>query len=305
MVNKTFIEYFADLFTLRRNLTRIILEYERTNKFESIEKAYRLHLNEMELMDSRLDLLYEHAKKLSARNLNANCHHRTLHLETTNFRKIFKLFEKIEEHGKRLQHIFDKKNAIKWKTFSCLNKYRKVMNAAYKIYDNKCELIYEKWIHKKPKVCFKINQLIGDFVQRSDELQLMTEKSCRNIEYNGMKNLTFQCESITAESLLKLKSMIASNLFKMKVFTRQQKISRKLNETGIIVGKCSKNESKMKRIYVRINMVKNIYVYICEKVAKLDSFATLIPLNWKYRKKKINFNFFFLSLKTTKYDQNQ
>lgn len=99
MVNKTYIEYFADLFTLHRNLTRIILEYEGTKKIESIGNAYKLHLNEMESMDLRLDLLYKHAKKLSALNFNDNCHHQTLHLGTTNFRKNFKLFKKIEEEN--------------------------------------------------------------------------------------------------------------------------------------------------------------------------------------------------------------
>lgn len=113
------------------------------------------------------------------------------------------------------------------------------MTVSYKFYECKREIIYVIWERKNTVVCFKNNQLMADFVQRSDELQLVSEKSCEDIENNGMKILTIQCESIAAESLLKLKPMIASNLFKMKVYGCQQKVSEKLSDTKTTVGKIS------------------------------------------------------------------
>lgn len=295
MVSKTYIEYFADLFTLRRNLSSMILKFEKKKKFQSISEAFNIHSNEMDAMDLRLDLLYDHRKKLSAQTLNSDSHHRILHFEITNSRKVFKLFSKIEKEKKHIQHVFNKEAVIRKKKMNCLRKYWQALEAIYKTYDKKCNSMYAKWKFRNSKVCLKIDRLMDEFQQKASELQGNTEKMCENLDYNGIKNMVFECETIIEKSLLKVKSTIRFNLFKMKVFICQQKSSKKSHE----IMKEKKPIQNRKRLpqkgkkyekMTEMRMAENIYQCICGKFSMLNSIRDLLlPINWKFRKKMLKF----------------
>lgn len=295
MANKTYIEYFADLFALRRNLNSMISEYKNTKNYQSISEAFTTYSNEMDTMDSRLDLLYDRRKKLLSLNSNTDSHHRILRFEIINSQRVFKLFTKIEEEENHLWHLFDKVKVFKRKKVNCLRKYRQILNALYKKYDKKCNSTYANWEHRNSKVCTKIDQLMDDFQLWASEHQWNTEKMCVDLDYNGSKNVVFECETIIQKSLLKVKSMIKFNLFDLKTFIRQQKSCKTTRGKKPSQNRKRQSQNGMKcEQFTGMQMDRCIYQCIREKFMKLNSIRNLLlPINWKFRKKfKLHFSFF-------------
>lgn len=287
MANETYIKYFADLFKLRRNLNSMILEYKSTRNYQLISEAFNTYSNEMDIMDSRLDLLYDHRKKLLAQNSNTDSHRRMLRFEIINSQKVFKLFSRIEEEEYYLWDLFDKVKVFKRKKVNRLRKYR--LNAMYKTYDKKCNSTYAKWEHRNSKVCTMIDQLMDEFQLWAREHQWKTEKMCEDLDYNGDKNMVFECETIIEKSLLKVKSMIKFNLFDMKTFMRQQKSCKTTKEKKPIRNRKRQPQKGIKCEQVtEMQMAQNVYQFICEEFIKMNSLRSLLlPINWKFRKKLI------------------
>lgn len=249
MVYGIYIKLFAEVYALRRSLNQFIHGYNTVKTLEELklfEKAFNTHVNSIKSWRTTMELIDRNCKELSALNLNTDIYHQLLHRETENSGKISVIFQKLEKDGKSLQCVLKRRIAVNKKWLTYRRKYFKTLQAAYKRYDDKVKVIFAKWKQKNPNMCVIINRLVEECTRKHNELQVSTVNLFKRIKIadcNQIKNLSHQCESIIAESLLKFESMTKTNSFKMKVFIRHLRCSRKSNT----IKKKKKNQIEFKK----------------------------------------------------------